>query len=611
MAKAFGIGIHEILNLREGSSCKDSNSKPKDLYQYPCSDLDLLLLKEEKLAQVSFIETSRTKSKKSRKSDDTMAKTKTNKSDDKSQNYGEDHNDIKVDISNSRVSPKLAAMITEKFKKKQGYTSEVIDSPKGLTTVAKDSHKVDLSIKSHLLAEFAKRTGLTGKVEDDEGNTILAEDAKVDLGEDDQIYFDDVQEDDDVWTEEPTMVRSSDYLTNFENDEIPSFEDWSQKKRKIHLTPESFSTKPSIMSAVSPTGESYNVPVDSQTVITGQDLNTVPLPELIRQSIMKPVAVNTDDVPPPPPPPALNTTATEIPPPPALNSTTTEIPPPPPPPPALPAVPQNTNFQAVSSTTWSSSDAPPAASKSDEEEFAGMAPWEIVAKMRGYDPTVDPVAEYLKAQRKRDWDSPTSFLQGPSSSESKELKCEMDTYLTGKELAFVHGDEDLLKLGGDSDNKVIVQMADPDIGSSITIRSALLRLYITNITEGDWGLPFGEDLDLFKMTKNWSERPKGGGCASNDKRCNAKMKRYRKNTTLKMFHSEKKSGHSYISNMVAPAGSWISIDVTDDVQDLIDGKTDNYGWIIKKTSSENSISFCARESEKDCAPRVLIDYMSH
>jgi hypothetical protein len=61
----------------------------------------------------------------------------------------------------------------------------------------------------------------------------------------------------------------------------------------------------------------------------------------------------------------------------------------------------------------------------------------------------------------------------------------------------------------------------------------------------------------------------------------------------------------------ATLNTWIEFDVTENVQSILDGNSENYGWLIKKSNENNSgrIAFASSEHVDDSIrPQLVLEF---
>lgn len=120
----------------------------------------------------------------------------------------------------------------------------------------------------------------------------------------------------------------------------------------------------------------------------------------------------------------------------------------------------------------------------------------------------------------------------------------------------------------------------------VIIKSATLKLYYWDWKDND---PAGNDLTLYRLKEKWSEST--------------------------VTWNNQPSHHSvYTDKDTVPSdtGAWMAWDVTDDVQDMLDGKISNYGWILRDLNYwgmlDIPISYFRTKEYANHKPRLEIEY---
>jgi hypothetical protein len=132
-------------------------------------------------------------------------------------------------------------------------------------------------------------------------------------------------------------------------------------------------------------------------------------------------------------------------------------------------------------------------------------------------------------------------------------------------------------------NNGLLKFDISDIPSYAIINSATFYIYYVTWFDSN---PGGTPLNLYRITSNWNE-----GTVT----WNNQPGHYGSSTD--------------ISNVPSSTGSWMSYDVTDDVEDFVDGTYSNYGWkFIDETSGNAQIRFYGKENGA-YIPYLEVDYI--
>jgi len=187
----------------------------------------------------------------------------------------------------------------------------------------------------------------------------------------------------------------------------------------------------------------------------------------------------------------------------------------------------------------------------------------------------------------------------------------------------VHGTEAVLTVKPRGKNRVLLQFDDFDMGKPII--SATLSLVVTDISK-TWPQPFGSTISAYTLTQEWDEAYATGLCADED--CKKEWTLYDDDDDDKDKHSHShhnKSEKPYdivaidtipVSDNLTPKGTTVSLNVTEDVKEMIAGLKPNFGWLIAKTitheNDDGEVTFCSRENPAaaQCAPKLIVQYGS-
>jgi len=168
-----------------------------------------------------------------------------------------------------------------------------------------------------------------------------------------------------------------------------------------------------------------------------------------------------------------------------------------------------------------------------------------------------------------------------------------------------HGDVSIITLRTKSDSRGLVRFDDFSNGKQII--SASLSLVVTDVSP-DWPQPFGSSLSVYRMKSDWEEDDVTGKCSEDD--CNPGWLYGKDSDAYDHYPTDTVP----VSDTLTPAGSTISFNVTEDVQGMIEGGWENYGWMVAKTvaraGDDGVIAFCTKENDRasECTPKLVIEY---
>lgn len=181
-----------------------------------------------------------------------------------------------------------------------------------------------------------------------------------------------------------------------------------------------------------------------------------------------------------------------------------------------------------------------------------------------------------------------------------------DTYLVDKEVASFHGHEELLKVGGEDGNKMIMKFDLEDLKDASTVHTATLSLQVVQKV-GPWSTPAGTNLVMHQMNRPWTER-QSHKCANGEKHCPFKLKRYRANSKFASFYEAEVLETTPVSDAATPVGFSVNIDVTDELNDMLNGEVENYGWMFELLSDTDELDLCSKEHHDRCGPKINVGY---
>ena len=216
-------------------------------------------------------------------------------------------------------------------------------------------------------------------------------------------------------------------------------------------------------------------------------------------------------------------------------------------------------------------------------------------------------------------------LGGGSQPVTSSFIAQADTHVRSGQDDRNYGAVPFLRAQSAGDNRGLVRFDQAALESAIgdsTILSATLRFTITD-NGNNWG-SLGRTIDVHRMLFDWTEgtgtetdRGSGSGatwsCADDSQIAN-QAKNCGGSTEWEMGQPNNPLVHPWAA--LASASQLImngqtgvvEYDVTADVADFIDGSSENYGWLVKKTNESQSgqVSFGSKESA--AVPQLIITY---
>jgi len=221
--------------------------------------------------------------------------------------------------------------------------------------------------------------------------------------------------------------------------------------------------------------------------------------------------------------------------------------------------------------------------------------------------------------------NPDSPVLQDDGSVWQMFSVEADSYVRKTDPKARHGVEETLKLNPGQDGHILLRFDRFNKGRQII--SAEIQLKVLASSQG-WPFPKGTNFEMHRLTKKFDEdtcvagSPMSGvewqmltaiPCSKKEKREKTKKQKKLEAKEEKMLRAFKKKASSVIAfnDRTYEPWQWFSMDVTDDVKAICEGNVPNYGWTMKAEEGDKtyaSVDFCAKESDKDCAGRLIIHY---
>lgn len=213
---------------------------------------------------------------------------------------------------------------------------------------------------------------------------------------------------------------------------------------------------------------------------------------------------------------------------------------------------------------------------------------------------------------------------GPAAEEVT-LEASADTYVRSGKANRNSGGAQFVRVRSSGKNRALVRFDQAAIQSAVgdgTVLDARLRLTITD-NGNNWG-PSGRTVDVHRLVTDWTEgngtdssRGTGSGstwnCAVDSEIAN-QAEDCGGATEWEMGQPANPSVHPWAQAPTATQtitnnqSGVVEYDVTTDVVDFLDGASDNYGWIVKKTDEGQAgmVSFGTKEGP--VAAQLTISY---
>jgi hypothetical protein len=221
------------------------------------------------------------------------------------------------------------------------------------------------------------------------------------------------------------------------------------------------------------------------------------------------------------------------------------------------------------------------------------------------DPALDPFFDSLDGRS--GLVSTTEMLRSLALSHTVAAATS-DTYLKQGTPNNNQGTEDILRIRQSGKNRALVQVSDADLASVTgTIASAYLEFDIV-FNGNNWGTE-GRTVDAHRMIVPWTHFGATWNCADDidpsDSGPDCDAAGWEMRTLEPSPYDPTPSGTLLVTKDML--GTY-SIDVTADVQAMIDGQLPNYGWIIRKTNEGQAGHIQLASSETGAGPRLVIVY---
>jgi hypothetical protein len=200
-----------------------------------------------------------------------------------------------------------------------------------------------------------------------------------------------------------------------------------------------------------------------------------------------------------------------------------------------------------------------------------------------------------------------------------------DTYIRSGQANQNEGAGQFMRIQANGNNRALVRFDQAELESEIgngTILSATLQLTITD-NSNNWGSE-GRTVDLHRLISDWIEgngtendRGTGNGATWNcaiDSLIQNLVKDCSDSTEWEMAQPNNPSVHPWIETptdtqtITNNQTGIIEYDVTQDVTQYLDGSTNNYGWLLKKTNEAQAGQAEFGTKESQFTPQLTITY---